>query len=584
MEQKYYTNERNVQIVIALLKAHGIRKVIASPGTTNITFVGSVQQDPWFEVYSSVDERSAAYIACGLASESGEPVVLSCTGATASRNYYPGLTEAFYRKLPIVALTSHQGNHRIGHLIPQNIDRRQQANDLVKMSVEAPVVKDDNDEKYCTIEVNKALLELRHHGGGPVHINLFTTYSQDFSVKELPAARAIYRHTAFDDLPPIPNGRIAVFIGSHQPFTKEESKMLDAFCATYDAVAFCDHTSGYYGSYAVHHALAFSQLKYPSQNKQFDLLIHIGGVSGDYSTLTVSPKKVWRVNEDGELRDTFGQLTDVFEMSEQWFFNHYAKGNSNHHTLLDAYKAEGKRLYNELPEIPFGNIWMAKQIAPKLPANSVIHLGILNTLRSWNFFDLPANVESFCNVGGFGIDGCVSTLIGASLANKDRLHFGVFGDLALFYDMNVLGNRHVGNNVRILLINNGCGTEFRNYNHPANRFGDDADPYMAAAGHFGNKSKNLMRHVAEDLGYEYLCCSNKEDFSVAIERFLTPELTERPMLMEAFTNSNDESNALEKVMSFNVSYEDMMKDKAKDIVKTVVGDKGLRTMKKLLGK
>ena len=80
MDRKYYTNERSQQIVIALLKAHGIRKVVASPGTTNITLVGSRQQDPYFEMYSSVDERSAAYIACGLAAESGEPVVLSCTG------------------------------------------------------------------------------------------------------------------------------------------------------------------------------------------------------------------------------------------------------------------------------------------------------------------------------------------------------------------------------------------------------------------------------------------------------------------------------------------------------------------------
>ena len=90
----HYTDERNVQIVIALLKAHGIRRVIASPGTTNMTFVVSVQNDPWVQLWSSVDERSAAYLACGMAAETGEPVVISCTGATASRNYLPGLTEA----------------------------------------------------------------------------------------------------------------------------------------------------------------------------------------------------------------------------------------------------------------------------------------------------------------------------------------------------------------------------------------------------------------------------------------------------------------------------------------------------------
>ena len=92
----FYTSERSVQILISLLKQHGIKKVVASPGTTNITLVASLQQDDWFNMYSSVDERSAAYIACGMAAESGEPVVLTCTGATASRNYLPGLTEAYY--------------------------------------------------------------------------------------------------------------------------------------------------------------------------------------------------------------------------------------------------------------------------------------------------------------------------------------------------------------------------------------------------------------------------------------------------------------------------------------------------------
>ena len=51
MEQ-YYTDERNVQILIALLKSHGIKRIVASPGSTNVTFVGSLQQDSYFEMYS----------------------------------------------------------------------------------------------------------------------------------------------------------------------------------------------------------------------------------------------------------------------------------------------------------------------------------------------------------------------------------------------------------------------------------------------------------------------------------------------------------------------------------------------------
>ena len=122
--KNYYSAEQNVQILVSLMKKHGIKKIIVSPGMTNICFVASVQHDSFFELYSAVDERSAAYLACGLAAESGEAVAISCTGATASRNYVPGLTEAFYRKLPVLAITSSQPNSRIGHNIAQVTDRR----------------------------------------------------------------------------------------------------------------------------------------------------------------------------------------------------------------------------------------------------------------------------------------------------------------------------------------------------------------------------------------------------------------------------------------------------------------------------
>lgn len=64
---KFYTAEKNIQALISLMKAHGVKKVVVSPGATNVTLVGSLQADSYFTLYSSVDERSAAYIACGLA-------------------------------------------------------------------------------------------------------------------------------------------------------------------------------------------------------------------------------------------------------------------------------------------------------------------------------------------------------------------------------------------------------------------------------------------------------------------------------------------------------------------------------------
>lgn len=583
MEQKrFYTNERNVQIVIALLKAHGIHRVIVSPGTTNMTFVVSIENDPWFHIWSSVDERSASYLACGMAAETGEPVVISCTGATASRNYMPGLTEAYYRKLPVLAITSTRGNYKIGHLIDQQIDRRNIPNDIAIESVTIPMVKDYEDERFCEIEANKAILALKLNGGGPVHINMYTRYSHDFSVREIPHVNTIYRHTIYDkEWPSIPHdGRIVVRIGSHADFTEEQTSAIDEFCATYDAVVCCDHTSGYRGKYEVHGQLVFGQQMWQSSLRNTNLCIHIGEVSGDQ--FCVNAKHTWRVSPDGALRDTFGNLRRVFMMLETDFFNHYKKEDCNHTEYLDSLNKEIDEIKNKIPNLPFSNIWMAQQMHDKLPKGCEIHFGIYHSLRSWNFFKLPMGIQAKCNVGGFGIDGGVSSMIGASLSNSDKLFIGVFGDLAFFYDMNVIGNRHVGNNVRILLINNGKGNEFRNYGHPCFFLGDEADKYIAAAGHYGNMSNFLVKNYAENLGYDYLKAANKEEFISGIEHFLSPHIGDRPILFEVFTETDDESNALETILNIVIDQKAQIKTNIKKAVKKVVGDKGIETIMKII--
>lgn len=391
-DNKFYTNERNVQILIALLKANGIKKVVASAGTTNYTLVASLQYDSWFEVYSSVDERSAAYIACGLAAESGEPVALTCTGSTASRNYMPGLTEAYYRKLPILAITSHQGTDRLGQLIFQNIDRRNVPNDVARLSVELPVIKDGRDEAYVTMEANKAILELRRNGGGPVHINLFTTYSRDFSVKELPSVRVMRRIHAWDEMPKMPQGHICVYVGSHVHFTKEQTEAVDRFCATHDAIVICDHTSGYYGKYRLLPTLAQFQ-KVETLFETFDLMVHIGEISAATFAGTVPVKEIWRVSEDGELRDPFKKLTTVFQMSELSFFKHYSKEKENKHSNIDKYTELFAEIYNHIPELPFSNIWTASQLSKRLPKGSLFHISASNSRRCWNMFHLPEGVQ-----------------------------------------------------------------------------------------------------------------------------------------------------------------------------------------------
>ena len=573
-----YVSEINHLLLLSLLKAYGIKKVIASPGATNIALVASMQHDSFFEMYSCVDERSAAYMACGLAEKSGEAVIISCTGATSAREYMPGLTEAYYRKLPVIAITSTQDISRVGHLIAQVTDRSSRPNDIVVESVCLQTVKDKADEWDCVIKINKALQALTRHGGGPVHINLTTTYSRDFSIKNLPAAVKINRYTIGETYPKLPCGKIAVFVGAHKVWSKHETECLDKFCSVNDAVVLCDHTSNYRGEYRILSSIVGAQPANNSDLLDIDLLIHIGEVSGAYDSFTFRPKEVWRVNPDGEIRDQFKKLTAVFEMPEEYFFACYSEGDDTNHDFYNAWKNKVNRIMDKIPEMPFSNIWIAQHTALKLPQNSVLYLGILNTLRSWNYFETPSYIEEHSNTGGFGIDGILSTFIGASLANPHKIHFTILGDLSFFYDMNSLGNRHIKNNVRIMIINNGKGVEFRNYNHYGAMFNESSDEFIAAAGHYGNKSSVLVKHYAEDLGYEYRSASNKDEFNNIIDWFTVPEITSRPMILEVFTETENESNALKLIRNIETD----SASTAKKMIKGILGEKLVKDIKSII--
>lgn len=578
----YYTNNQNQQLIIALLKEFGIKRIIVSPGGTNPALVASFQYDSFFEIYSCVDERSAAYLACGMAEESGEPVVICCTGATASRNYMPGLTEAFYRKLPIIAITCSRDSSRIGQLIPQITDRTAYPNDIFVEGVQLQTIKDKKDLRDCEFKINKALLASVSHGGGPVHLNVICT-TQACETKELPPVTPIKRIQVMDEFPIIPKGKIGIFIGSHKKMTKEEEDSITNFCERYNAVVFCDHTSNYYGSYRINYALIGTQINHKYDFTDLDLLIHMGEISGDYQTTQhLKGKNVWRISEDGKIRITFNKLNCIFEMKEIYFFQKYLESSPTvcrNNSFWQECHSTYQSLYNDIPDLPFSNIWIAKTLAPQMPHDSVIHLAILNSLRSWNFFHTHDSIRFNANVGGFGIDGCTSSLIGASLVNKNKLYFLITGDLAFFYDLNALGNHHIGNNIRILLVNNGKGGEFEHFQSPQYEVG--VDSYIAAAGHFGNQSKTLVKNYSENLGFEYLQASNKNEFINNYKLFINENLTEKPIIFEVFTSAENQSQAWEILSNLAKA---SIKDKIKNNTKNILGEKLSSSVKSLLNK
>lgn len=570
------TSERHVQLLLAILNSYGIKHYIVSPGSTNIPVGGSLDSDE-VEVYSVVDERSAAYQAVGIA-QLGIPVVLSCTGATASRNYLPAITEAFYRKLPILALTSFNGTSRTHNGIAQSIDRSVMPKDTYVKSIELSVIKDSEDEEYCKRLINDALLHLTKNGGGPVHINLETEYSGIFTNERLEKMQHVELVDTRENMPLIDNSkRILLYLGSHKSLSPKEIVVLEDFCSKFNVAIIGDHTSGYSGEYFVQSALVCQNRRDSALTA--DLLLYAGEVSGDYSTFPFlkRQKNCYRISPDGDLKDPFSNVTKVIQFGLIEFCQFYSAQSDIkcESEYLKMWKDTDKALRAILPELPFSNISIAREVMSKIDSKYILHFAILNSLRSWNFFSKQAQIKSFCNVGGFGIDGPISTVIGTSLIENNKINLLITGDLAFFYDLNALGLRHIPRNLKIILVNNGSGVEFKNKSHIASKINIDPNKTFAAGGHFlsGNesgifdsdirKATSVVRSYSSALGFSYYAASNLKDFRLMLVEFLN---NDSKSILECFVNDFDDVNALETISTYAHTTKDQIKARLKGAV------------------
>ena len=574
-----YTIQENVRIVVSLLKQYNIHYLVLNPGGTNIPIVHAVQNDTFFTCYSVPDERSAMYFAIGLYLQTGEIVATSCTSAQATRNYVPGLTEAFYKHVPILAITTSKLERFQYQDYMQAPDQCSLPRDAVKKSFDLPPITDDNTRMQCYHNAKDAILELLHHGFGPVQLNVRIVDAQQGKFEDvvLPQIRPLKRYMAWDNWEDIClNGKkILIVVGEHRPFNERQQKAIDKFCQSYNVVVYTNHLSNFDNEYSIQANLLVSSGGLRTLHP--DILITIGGQTGDYSVYGalcgLTGIEHWRVAEDGNYVDTYNKLTNIFECPDYYFFERLAQKNrSSDHSYYDAWRTLNATMVYEV-EVPFSNLYVAQQLYEYIPKNSIMNFAILNSLRCWSYFPLNASINCFANVSAFGIDGCNSMLFGESM-NTESLCFIVTGDLAFFYDMNALGIRHIKNNVRILLVNNHGGAEFkvmtRNWKEPMN-----VENYISACGHNGS-----AKGWSENCGFSYLRASSKEELERGKHTFLSAN--EKPILLEIFTNAEDELKSIELFMTHNKITS--VEDKLKNLVSSVIGQQGISVIKKIIKK
>ena len=539
-----YSEKKNILQLVALLKAHGVSRAVLCPGSRNSPIVQTLANHPFFSCYAVTDERSAGFFAMGLAQESNSPVAVCCTSGTALLNLHPAVAEAFYQQIPLIVISADRPAAWIGQTDGQTIPQPDVFRSLVKKSVNLPEIHTKEDEWYCNRLINEVLLESEHHGKGPVHINVPVSESVfRLSAKELPNVRVIKRYLSQDSHFEISEDLIkrlhtysnrmiiAGQMPANCPLDATEGEML---CRNF--AFFAEHTSNLTSKAPVIRNIDAVLSAMPDKQKLEltpDLLITYGGniISKRLKQFlrTNPPKEHWHISANGEIIDLFGVVTTVIEAEPHSFLRVIPRLTQNPLKDSTDYPLQWKNLSEKIPEpeLSYSESAAIGALFKKLPPNSVLHLGNSLPVRYAHLFSIPHDISVFCNRGTSGIEGSLSTSVGHASAS-DKLNFVVIGDLSFFYDMNALWNEHVGNNLRIMLLNNGGGEIFHTL--PCLEMTEHTSRFVTGTHSTSAKGWAIER------GFQHFAIHNSYELSEAMNIFTQPELTSQPLILEVFTD------------------------------------------------
>ena len=168
------TVKYSCRCVARALVRYGVRHVVVSPGSRNAPLIVALARTEGLECTSVIDERSAAFVALGMAVQTGRPVAMACTSGSAALNYGPALAEAYYRNIPLIALTADRPEEWIDQDDSQTIRQEGAFANFIKRTYHIESVENPSEEDcwYVNRIVNDAMTEALSRRQGPVHINI----------------------------------------------------------------------------------------------------------------------------------------------------------------------------------------------------------------------------------------------------------------------------------------------------------------------------------------------------------------------------------------------------------------------------
>ncbi len=525
-----------------VLSALGLRNALLSPGSRCAPLVLSMVRNPHIETRTFSDERSAAFVALGMAQQTGQAVALVCTSGTAAMNYGPALAEAFFQHIPLLVLTADRPAEWIDQQDGQTV-RQQGLHTLhTKGSYQLPADYTHPDAPWYIQRVAAEAYHLATRSpAGPVHINIpirepfyptpHTHISLEPSVKvirEWEEVRLIGNPVLEKIENAVRSGEKILWVSGQDAPCEPLQAQLAAlpYPVVTDVISNLQGEQGFITS----QDLGLANLP-PAQAEALrpDLLITWGGsvISKNLKLFLrkYAPRAHWHVQEAGAVADTFQSLTDIVRASPLAFaeaFRAHAQGvaptafqhawqslDTHLHTAIRSALSDKTADTWHEPALVF-------QLLNALPEGTVLHLANSMAVRYANFVGLPAQrgIEVRANRGTSGIDGSVSTAVGHALASPDKLHVLLTGDLSLFYDRNAFWHIYALPNLRVVLLNNHGGAIFKMIEGPAKL--PEADAY------FQTQQPLDARHLAMESQLPYYHSEHWDSFEEVLPRLFEP--------------------------------------------------------------
>ena len=501
-----YSNKENVNILTALLVAHGVRHAVLCPGSRNSPIVHNLNECPEIQCFPVTDERSAGFYALGMTQATGEPVAVCVTSGTALLNLAPAVAEAYYQHRPLVVISADRPPQWIDQLDGQTLPQPDALGRFVRKAVSLPEPHDEESRWYCNRLVNEALV----HRNAPVHINV-------------PISEPLFEYT----IPILPQERKIVL-------DMEDSFSSITYAYIMDKFMHAERPLLVYGQPL---NLNWDETVYligDDDSYVPDFVLYTGGsiVSKRVKQFLRKAKETWAVNITGEIEDTFQNLTRVI------------RGDG-------AFLADQIRVELEARPHPFVRQWYEltrdvrikgrKYVAPYSQMATVryfedhYHEGVVHYANSTaiRLANIYAWHKGYCNRGVNGIEGSLSTAAGMSVVTDERVYC-VIGDLSFFYDSNALWNQNLRGNFRVLLLNNGKGGIFnmlRGLEQSPAR-----DKFVAAA------HRTTAEGVCLQNGVVYRKAEDMEQMQQGIDWLFQTE-SEHPLLLEVLTDASEDERA-----------------------------------------